>query len=714
MESSLESELIPDINISTSGQTNWHPLVYCKSKPMIFRCVCVLALTLAGVMSAAAEVSFSLTIWRESRAAYQTGYGQTRYYAWPNLSDTATPLSHHRVESPAGACSATFGTNTDSTALVFASAAQLLTALTNGNWNLWLNRDTPQEEQYTFTLITSNIDSNSLGPVVIAVPANGGINVISNTAYAWSGPVGYDEITARVRDSQTNVLAATETNWTSGPLLNPGTNFFSVIYGHDISTDCVVSTPTNDWSGVLTNWTVNFIRLQSKAESGFLTEGLAPTPLALALDAPGMIWDTGGAAAWLAQSTNTTDAVDAVQSGPILDGESTTLRTVIYGTNTISFAWRSDCEGWADYVEFSDNGNYVADLTGINGWEQFTYRLADGVVHVLEWTYNKDSSDAEGADAAFLDQVRLGPDTLPSGPPLQFNLSLRRDQKPAHDLIWSNQLCFAALPSLNSPVAPLSYHEVISPHAWYSATFGPTNTSVMTTWLNSFDDLQNELTNGAWTLWLDRETPQAQFFHFTVVTPNLTSNDLTAVAILTPLNNSAAISPQVAYQWTGGLPGADELLVSAYQSLSNDFQFIYATELLFPPMLTTWAGGPALAEGLNFFQVCFTRFVTSNFLCSVPFTGWQLGTVRYESSASSSFTVSNAFPVQILNPQHAGNAFQFEFLSQIGFTNIIQSRTNLVLGDWVDRTNLLGDGTLKTVVLPGDNLPVEFFRITTR
>jgi len=680
---------------------------------MTSRCVCALALTLIGVVSAAADVTFSLTIWRETRPAYQAGYGQTRYYAWPYLSDSTPPLSHHRVESPTDICSATFGTNTDSTAFVFNSAEQLLNVLTNGHWKLWLNRDTPQETLYTFTLDTGSIASNSLGQVAIAAPVNGGINIASNTAYAWSGPAGFDDIKVCVRNSTTNILAATETAWSNGPLLNPGTNFFSATYGRDVTAGCIVSIPTNDVAGLLTNWTVNFIRLQSKAESGFLTEGLPPSPLALALDAPGMIWQTGGAAEWLAQSTNTTDSVDAAQSGPLQDEASTTLRTVIYGTNTISFAWRSDCEGWADYVEFSDNGNYVTDLTGIIGWEQFTYHMTDGMVHVLEWTYNKDESDAEGADAAFLDQVRLGPNTLPSGPALELNLTIRREQKSAHDPFWSNQVCFAIIPSLNTAVTPLSYHEVISPNALYVATFGPTNTTVATTWSTSFADMHNELTNGMWTLWLNRATPQAQYFEFNIRAPGMTSNDLATVSITAPLNNSCNISPHVTYQWTGGWEAADELFVSAFQTRSNDATFLYASEILSLTSLTTWTNGPTLDEGTNFFQVRYARAATTNFTGSTPFIGWNLGTPRYESSAIASFIVSNAIPPQLQNPQNTNGSFQFEFLSQIGFTNIVQSRTNLTLGTWINRTNFLGDGALKTVSFPISSEPTEFFRIRT-
>ena len=711
-ETSLESEPIRDINILTSGQTKPPLIVYGKTKPMTFRCVCALMLALAGVMPASADVTFSLTIWREACPAYQAGYGQTRFYAQPFLSDSTPPLSHHRVEAPGDICSADFGTNTGHSAQLFNNAGEMLNALTNGIWKLWLNRDTPQEELYTFTLDTSDITTNSLTAVSITTPRNGGINVASNTAYTWIGPPEFDDITVWVRGGITNTIAALETNWPAGPLLDPGTNFFAVTYNRDVTTNYSISTPTNDVLGLLTNWAAPVIQLKSKAESGFLTEGLPPSALGLALDAPGLVWETSGAAEWLAQSTNATDGVDAAQSGPIQDGESTTLRTVIYGTNTISFAWRSDCEGWADYVEFSDNGSYIDDLTGIIGWEQFTYHLSDGVVHVLEWTYNKDASDVEGADAAFLDQVRLGPDTLPLGPPVQLNLTIAREQKSVQSPIAPGQLLFSVLPSLTTTQAPLSYHEVISPIGWFSATYGPTNTAVATTSFTDFGELQNKLTNGLWTLWLDRTTPQAQYFTFTVSAPTMFSNDFAPVFTISPPDDASSISPYTRYEWTGGWEASDELFVSA-NTLSNDVPFTYATELLTPTTATNWSNGPVWNEGTNNFLVRYARIATTNFSVSTPFLGWQLGLARYESSATASFTVSNAFSAQLLNAQQSGGQFQFEFFAPLGFTNLVQSRTNLTLGDWIDRTNILGDGNLKVISLPIGPEPAEFFRVIT-
>ena len=84
------------------------------------------------------------------------------------------------------------------------------------------------------------------------------------------------------------------------------------------------------------------------------------------------------------------------------------------------------------------------------------------------------------------------------------------------------------------------------------------------------------------------------------------------------------------------------------------------------------------------------------------------------SSAVTAANISGINPVQLANPNRTGGNFQFQFLSESGKTNTVQSRTNLTLGTWVNRTNILGDGSTKTVTLPVSSAPTEFFRVSTQ
>jgi hypothetical protein len=57
--------------------------------------------------------------------------------------------------------------------------------------------------------------------------------------------------------------------------------------------------------------------------------------------------------------------------------------------------------------------------------------------------------------------------------------------------------------------------------------------------------------------------------------------------------------------------------------------------------------------------------------------------------------------VKLLNPQNNAANFQFQFLSQSGFTHPVQYRTNLISGlTWQTYSNVTGDATLKTIQIP--------------
>jgi hypothetical protein len=59
-----------------------------------------------------------------------------------------------------------------------------------------------------------------------------------------------------------------------------------------------------------------------------------------------------------------------------------------------------------------------------------------------------------------------------------------------------------------------------------------------------------------------------------------------------------------------------------------------------------------------------------------------------------------ASAVKLINIQGLATTLQFQFVSQAGYTNMIEYRTNLLAGSWQTTTNIPGDGTLKTVTIP--------------
>ena len=78
----------------------------------------------------------------------------------------------------------------------------------------------------------------------------------------------------------------------------------------------------------------------------------------------------------------------------------------------------------------------MEDLTGSLTRQQFTYHLTDGEAHSLEWTYNKDSSTGRRRQLRrrLSGSKSVWAKYASGGDPMQFNLTINREQKPAHDL----------------------------------------------------------------------------------------------------------------------------------------------------------------------------------------------------------------------------------------------------------------------------------------
>ena len=138
-----------------------------------------------------------------------------------------------------------------------------------------------------------------------------------------------------------------------------------------------------------------------------------PNTLVAALDTPDLSWTTSGDADWTAQTQVTHDGVDAAQSGTIGDSKSTSVETTVTGPATLSYWWKVDSEANFDFLKVTVDG--VEPFAGISGnvdWQQKTIALSAGP-HTIRWTYSKDASVSVGQNAAWLDQVTVGPPAPP-------------------------------------------------------------------------------------------------------------------------------------------------------------------------------------------------------------------------------------------------------------------------------------------------------------
>lgn len=423
--------------------------------------------------------------------------------------------------------------------------------------------------------------------------------------------------------------------------------------------------------------------------------------LATSLEATNLTWITGGNTNWYPQTTNTHDNVDAAQSGDINDNGESWIQTTVTGPGTLSFWWKVSSDEDYDYLEFNMDGNFQTDLTGESGWQQQTYAISSGS-HDLRWRYYKDSSGSSGLDAGFLDQVNF---TVSTNIQIALDFNVTRDTSTVGA---EGFYCFPSFSSISPP--PITTYEVHSPNNISSGALFSSSASA----LPSLGSLLNEITNGLWTIYINKNHPSERQFHFQVSSAGVTTNLLKKVTIQSPANGSTVgLVPTLS--WSGAT-GMSYLFGSVIFTNS----FVQSTNLAITA--TNWFLPAPLPLGTNTLYVSYGIFNATNFTFTTPvdsnsvtFFSWntQAG-LRSQASSEFVVTANGISPVQLINSQRTNSTFRFQFLSQSGKTNTVQSRTNLSLGTWVNRTNVLGDGSTKTISLPVSSAPTEFFRVSTQ
>ncbi len=134
----------------------------------------------------------------------------------------------------------------------------------------------------------------------------------------------------------------------------------------------------------------------------------APADLGTALNAPYLVWLTGGDAGWSAQSADTQDGVLAARSGAISDGQQSWLTTTVTGPGTLTFWWKVSSEADYDFLRFFVDNQEQARISGEQSWSEQSLVLPAGPL-TLAWRYTKDFSDSSGMDAGWLDLVSWAP-----------------------------------------------------------------------------------------------------------------------------------------------------------------------------------------------------------------------------------------------------------------------------------------------------------------
>ena len=136
------------------------------------------------------------------------------------------------------------------------------------------------------------------------------------------------------------------------------------------------------------------------------------------LNVTGLVFTTGGAAAWARDRTVAHDGDTAMRSGEIGDNQVSWIETEVTGAGTLTFWWRASSEAYKgtlyDRARFMVDGlSAVTDIGGITDWRFETVAITGGGTHRLRWEYYKDPQDAAGDDCVWLDEVTWTPEASP-------------------------------------------------------------------------------------------------------------------------------------------------------------------------------------------------------------------------------------------------------------------------------------------------------------
>jgi subtilisin-like proprotein convertase family protein len=137
-----------------------------------------------------------------------------------------------------------------------------------------------------------------------------------------------------------------------------------------------------------------------------ITVSATASALAQALDAPQLIFTSGGNVPWITPATDTHDGVDAAQNGDISDSQQSWMETTVTGPAFISFWFRLSSESNYDFFRFSINGEELWFSDGEHAWRRLGFHVPAGI-HTARWNYTKDFADSSGSDTLWLDQVAV-------------------------------------------------------------------------------------------------------------------------------------------------------------------------------------------------------------------------------------------------------------------------------------------------------------------
>ena len=173
--------------------------------------------------------------------------------------------------------------------------------------------------------------------------------------------------------------------------------------------------------GTTTIRAVAFMNDWFPSSEAIATSIRVPWTIGECLNAPKLTFEMSGLE-WHRSLIDSHDGIASIQSGNIGDAEETSVCLKVSGSGYISFWWKVSSEAYkqyqVDYLSFSIDGKETEWIGGLTDWRKVETSIEGSGVHVIKWTYKKDSSGAEGEDCAWLDEVVWTPisDPIPELP----------------------------------------------------------------------------------------------------------------------------------------------------------------------------------------------------------------------------------------------------------------------------------------------------------
>jgi len=226
---------------------------------------------------------------------------------------------------------------------------------------------------------------------------------------------------------------------------------------------------------------------------------------ALAVDAPGQTFTSGGNSVCSIDTTVYHFGNSSVKSGSISDDGFSWLQTVVSGAGSGSFFWKVSSEQDYDFLKFYIDGIEQEAISGEVAWVKYDFAVSSGQ-HTLKWEYSKDGSASGGTDAGWIDLFTFtssgfNPDTVRNEYIFQTVLSgdsADRDNWVSlfDNSVWTgNGYYIGALPSgalwVNSkwliPVGTNKITPEVTPAGTDFDTFRPTKLKITYTGAESLD-----------------------------------------------------------------------------------------------------------------------------------------------------------------------------------------------------------------------------------